>query len=129
QVVEELHVQLVVLHDHYCLRHLSRRATRAPSPVRIGHASADLLRKRKQGVWALARRAFFSEWPPEGAFIFPMLAAPRDLIGVRPFLVRAIENIFDRWRQTVRMTEEDLKTLRAAAAMLEHPGLAARLGN
>jgi hypothetical protein len=58
-----------------------------------------------------------------------MLAAPRDLIGVRPFLVRAIENVFDRWRQTVRMTEEDLKTLRAAAAMLEHPGLAARLGN
>jgi hypothetical protein len=29
QVVEELHVQLVVLHDHYCLRHLSRRAAGA----------------------------------------------------------------------------------------------------
>jgi hypothetical protein len=28
-------------------------ARRAPSPVRIGHASADLLRKRKQGVWPL----------------------------------------------------------------------------
>jgi hypothetical protein len=30
---------------------------------------------------------------------------------------------------TVRMTEEDLDALRAAAATLEHPGLAARLGN
>src|SRR6266700_1891902 len=29
----------------------------------------------------------------------------------------------------VRMTEEDLEALRAAAATLEHPGLAARLGN
>src|SRR5215472_3975183 len=29
----------------------------------------------------------------------------------------------------VRMTEEDLDALRAAAATLEHPGLAARLGN
>jgi len=28
-----------------------------------------------------------------------------------------------------RMTEEDLNALRAAAATLEHPGLAARLGN
>src|SRR5436309_16065811 len=28
----------------------------------------------------------------------------------------------------VRMTEEDLEALRAAAATLEHPGLAARLG-
>jgi EcsC protein family len=47
------------------------------------------------------------------------------LIGVGPFLVRTIE----RWRQTAPMTEEDLKALRAAAATLEHPGLAARLGN
>jgi hypothetical protein len=51
------------------------------------------------------------------------------LIGVGPFLVRAIENVFDSGPQTVRMTEEDLKALRAAAATLEHPGLAARLGN
>ena len=29
----------------------------------------------------------------------------------------------------VRMTEEDLDALRVAAATLEHPGLAARLGN
>jgi hypothetical protein len=29
----------------------------------------------------------------------------------------------------VRMTEEDLDALRAAVATLEHPGLAARLGN
>src|SRR2546429_10023142 len=29
----------------------------------------------------------------------------------------------------VRRTEEDLEALRAAAATLEHPGLAARLGN
>jgi hypothetical protein len=29
----------------------------------------------------------------------------------------------------VRMTEEDFNALRAAAATLEHPGLAARLGN
>jgi len=29
----------------------------------------------------------------------------------------------------VRMTEEDLDALRATAATLEHPGLAARLGN
>jgi hypothetical protein len=29
----------------------------------------------------------------------------------------------------VRMTEEDLDALRPAAATLEHPGLAARLGN
>src|SRR5262249_61866165 len=29
----------------------------------------------------------------------------------------------------VRMAEEDLNALRAAAATLEHPGLAARLGN
>jgi hypothetical protein len=29
----------------------------------------------------------------------------------------------------VRMTEEDLNALRAAAATLEHPGMAARLGN
>ena len=28
-----------------------------------------------------------------------------------------------------RMTEEDLNALRAAAATLEHPGLAARFGN
>src|SRR6266516_3939553 len=29
----------------------------------------------------------------------------------------------------IRMSEEDLNALRAAAATLEHPGLAARLGN
>jgi hypothetical protein len=39
--------------------------------------------------------------------------------------IRAIENVFDRWR----ITEEDLDALRAAAATLEHPGLAAPLGN
>jgi hypothetical protein len=49
------------------------------------------------------------------------------LIGASPFLTRAIENVL--MAAMVRMTEEDLEALRAAAATLEHPGLAARLGN
>jgi EcsC protein family len=42
---------------------------------------------------------------------------------------RSMGYTIERWRQTAPMTEEDLKALRAAAATLEHPGLAARLGN
>src|SRR5262249_38586029 len=49
QVAEELHVELVILHDHYCLRHLSpRRAAGRLPGLRTAHASADPLRKRKQ---------------------------------------------------------------------------------
>jgi hypothetical protein len=51
------------------------------------------------------------------------------LIGVGPLLTRTIEQVFELVAAMVRMAEEDLNALRAAAVTLEHPGLAARLGN
>src|SRR5262245_8697467 len=60
QVVEELHVELVVLDDHYCLRHLSPSGKSAHEPrcaagraPRLRTSSADPLRKRKQGAESL----------------------------------------------------------------------------
>ena len=70
----------------------------------------------------------FSELVPVRAVIFSNAASPETLIGGSLYLVRAIETCFIGDAMT-RMTEEDLNALRAAAATLEHPGLAARLGN